>query len=367
MALSCVRPFEEGDIPLVAEIHRAAFGTAPEMSPQLLYTYERYFRTVFLDHPWRDTALNSLVWEDKGQATGFLGVVPRMMQFKGKSVLAAVSSQFAVAPASRGLTGVLLMKAFLGGAQDLSLADRANDISRRLWEGLGGKTVHCHSNRWLYLLRPTRLAIETRVASAVVRGLLRFPAAISDSVVSRLPQGLFGRPRPTALIGRQMNWDELLHILSKSNADLRPDYSGESFRWLVQRLEGLEEFHGKLTGVLVESPEGAPIGSYVYYRKPTLLSKVLMIAATPNGGDGVLAHLLNDSWKHGCSAVGGRVPPRLQHAFARVPCQMDPRPKWFLAHSRSEPLMQAITNGEDMLSELDGELISDFNFLASRS
>lgn len=72
-----------------------------------------------------------------GRILGFLGVMPRPMLFNGQLIKAAPSSQFIVAPESRSV-GVMLLRAFFEGPQDLSLTDEANSISRKLWEKIGG-------------------------------------------------------------------------------------------------------------------------------------------------------------------------------------------------------------------------------------
>ena len=69
----------------------------------------------------------------------------------------AVSSQFIVEPESRlEWAGVQLEKAFLSGAQDLSLADEANDSSCSIWERLGGSTALLFSILWTCFLQPAQ-------------------------------------------------------------------------------------------------------------------------------------------------------------------------------------------------------------------
>src|SRR5881296_1240974 len=117
-----VRPFTEDDIPKVAELHRKVFRTAAESSPRLRAAYVVYFRKIFLDNPWYEEDLPSLVYQNTdGTIGGFLGVVPRTFSNGGKPIRVALSSQFIVDPRHRaGLVAVQLIKKFLSGPQDLS-------------------------------------------------------------------------------------------------------------------------------------------------------------------------------------------------------------------------------------------------------
>src|SRR5947208_1467400 len=97
-----IRPFVEGDIPQVADLHRRVFRTGAHSSEQLQAQYARYFKQVFLNNPWYDESLPSLVYETaQGAIAGFLGVMPRWLSLKGQPIQAAVSSQFIVEPGLR--------------------------------------------------------------------------------------------------------------------------------------------------------------------------------------------------------------------------------------------------------------------------
>src|SRR5882672_11229302 len=139
-----IRPFGEDDIPQVARLHQAVFTPQGRTDDSAFESYRSYFCSVFLDDsPFYDPRLPSLVYEDdQRRIVGFLGSVPRRMVMNGRRFQAAVSSQFVVDPGSPvGLVAVGLAKAFLEGPQDLSIADDATDVSRRIWEGLGGATA----------------------------------------------------------------------------------------------------------------------------------------------------------------------------------------------------------------------------------
>jgi hypothetical protein len=151
-----VRRFVGSDIPYVAELHARVWPN-PGCPPSI---YDDYFRRVFLANPANDPALPSLVSEDEsGRVVGFIGVVPRRLVAGGRTYRAAVSSQFVVEPGPEAaFAAARLLRAYLEGSQDVSIADEATDAARALWGGLGGTTAHFLSLHWTRVLRPASFA-----------------------------------------------------------------------------------------------------------------------------------------------------------------------------------------------------------------
>ena len=91
-----------------------------------------YLEQVYFDNPWVDDEFPSLVSEQGGVINGFLGVMPRWMQYRGEAIRVAVSSALMVRVEDSGqrnpITGVSLLRRFLEGKQDVSLTDTANEI-----------------------------------------------------------------------------------------------------------------------------------------------------------------------------------------------------------------------------------------------
>src|SRR5262249_29550852 len=136
------------------------------------------FDEIFLRNPWRGENLPSLVCEDKdGSILGFIGVTPRRMTINGRPILAAVSAHLMVEPGRRaGLAGVQLLRQFLSGPQQLSIADFANDLGRTVWDGIGGKMSYIHSLQWIKTLRPSARALT------LVRRKLHTPSLFSPLI-----------------------------------------------------------------------------------------------------------------------------------------------------------------------------------------
>lgn len=147
-----IRKFRRDDVPGVAALRLRAFSHTHHHDQVAL---EAYVNRVFFDNPWYDADFPSLVHENaEGKITGFLGVISRPMGTKGGQIRVAVPTQFMVDPAARGMEGILLLKTFLAGRQDLAVADIAGNPSRDLWECLGGSTALLYCMEWSLVLRP---------------------------------------------------------------------------------------------------------------------------------------------------------------------------------------------------------------------
>jgi GNAT acetyltransferase-like protein len=354
-----VRPFVEADIPQVAELHRRVFQTGDAPSAELERRYRAYFRGIFLDNPWYDEEVSPLVYEDAdGSIAGFLGVMPRRMSIRGRPIQAAVSSQFIVEPGRRStMAAVHLMKTFMSGPQDVSIADEANCLSRKLWESLGGATALLHSIHWARLLRPAQFGLlkmgrGTRLGTAsVVRPLCR----LVDGVAAHLPRSPF-RHSVTSLSSEDLDVETLLACLSESSGRpaLRPEYDARSLRWLLGFLVPASG-EGSLHKSLVRDAAGQVLGWYLYYAGPAGLGEAIHIGARHESIKAVLEHLFQDAWRRDVVALSGRLDPRFTADFAQTYCLFHPRLCWMLVHSRDAEVLQAIQSGDAMLTRLEGE------------
>jgi len=354
-----VRPFVEADIPQVAELHRRVFQTGDAPSAELERRYRAYFRGIFLDNPWYDEEVSPLVYEDAdGSIAGFLGVMPRRMSIRGRPIQAAVSSQFIVEPGRRStMAAVHLMKTFMSGPQDVSIADEANCLSRKLWESLGGDTALLHSIHWARLLRPAqfgllRMGRGTRLGTAsVVRPVCR----LVDGVAAHLPRSPF-RHSVTSLSSEDLDVETLLACLSESSGRpaLRPEYDARSLRWLLGFLVPARG-EGSLHKALVRDAAGQVLGWYLYYAGPAGLGEAIHIGARRESIKAVLEHLFQDAWRRDVVALSGRLEPRFTADFAQTYCLFHPRLCWMLVHSRDAEVLQAIHSGDAMLTRLEGE------------
>ncbi|HEY6198072.1 MAG TPA: hypothetical protein VI231_05640 [Candidatus Binatia bacterium] len=357
--MGTVRTFVEDDIPQVADLHRKVFQTGDTLSLELQRAYRSYLTRIFLRHPWRDqSGIASLVYEERpGEVAGFLGVVPRPMSLNGRPVRAAISSQFIVDPARRStLAAIKLLQAFINGPQDLSIADEANDASRKLLESLGGSTALLYSLYWFRILQPAQFLLSRAggVPQSVARAL--FPVCrVVDAVTVRLPRSPLRRSAPS-VTGVDLGTADLLDCLSRvpRRCALRPEYNERSLDWLLRVLARNDEW-GELRKVAVRTDGGEIAGWYIYIVAPNGLGEVLQIGAYDQTIKLVLDHLFDHAARHGAAALSGRFEPAFVQQFHEKYSMFHHRGHWLLLHSNNPELVQTIHRGSAFLTRLEGE------------
>jgi hypothetical protein len=369
-SMSRIRPFVRNDIEQAADLHQRVFGDSDnpaqqKVTPELRQSYADYFERVFFGNPWLDEALPSFVHEEaSGKITGFLGVLPRRMSLGGESISVALSSQFIVDPSSRASgAGVRLLKTFLTGPQHLSITDEANNISRRLWEGLGGSTALLYSIHWTRLLRPARVTVS-RIGQHARLPFLA-PASkplcsLMDAVLARRLPHRFRQTMPE-VSAEELGTDTLLTCLSEfSNTRmLWPELDARSLKWLLETIERKGD-QGSLRKLAIRNAKREIIGWYLYQLNPEGLSKVVQLMAKRNSINEVLDHLFYDAWQHGSTVISGRLDPQFMQAFSDKHCLFDCGAPWMLIHSYNPEILRAFHYGDALLSSLEGELCMRF-------
>jgi hypothetical protein len=355
-----VRPFEKPDISQVADLHRRVFRTASKSSPQLERAYDAYFNRLFLNNPGGYDNLPSLVYEDDNRTiTGFLGVVPQPMWLHGRPILAAVSSQFIVEPSRRSTLAALeLLKAYLWGPQELSLADEAGESSRKLWKGFGGSATLLYGIYWIRILRPAqafRSWLAMRPKAAMVAAAARPFCRIMDAIAAPIPRSPAGAV-PEVGGAEDATPEAILGCLEEfsSGRRLRPAYDHESLRRILETLEK-RKGPGELRRRVVRDSKHKIIGWYIYHAKHGGLGEVLQLGAEENSHGPVLRHLFLDAWQHGVAALSGRLEPEFMDELDKNRCLLHHRGHWMLVHSRNPEALQAIRSGDAFLTRLEGE------------
>ncbi|HKV71604.1 MAG TPA: GNAT family N-acetyltransferase [Gemmatimonadales bacterium] len=335
-----IRPLAPDDIPDLVALRRRAFTRSQRPDDQM----PAYFEQVFLHNPWRDEGLPSLVYAGAdGRPVGFLGVVPRPASFQGQRIRIAVGTQFMVHPDHRGVAGLQLLKAFLAGGQDLSLADLANDASHRLWEKLGGRTARIPSLQWtLSFMRVPRLVRTPvrRVLSLVVRRW-------------RSPRGVRRGPLTSAMLEREL--PELLHGVS-----LRPEYDARSAAWIFQQLVSKRGMGEIRSAALWDAAGDDVLGWYVYYADAQRMGRVIHFVARQGARDLVLQELFARAWREGLAAITGRLEAALLRHAGRAGLTCRREGPWMLVQSSRPEILEAVDRGDAFLSSLEGEGLLSF-------
>ncbi len=293
--MSGVREFSRTDVPAVADLWLKVFCHRDGISPQSLRSC---FEEMFLDHPWHAIPLPSLVYEDKdGAVAGFLGVLPRLMSFKGSPVHTAVTSQFMVdSSRHHGNAAIELMKRFLAGPQELSLTDGATQGARRIWEALRGEVATTYSCLWTRVLRPTRYALYLMKRKNALKPLANAakPFALAlDAAVTRMPLTPYPLPT-TSSAAEDASTEDLVRCVAELSPrwTLRPSYTLDSLEWLLRKA-GEAKSRGQLRKVIVRSEKRDVLGWYIYYAKPGGVAKVLQIGGREHGISEVVGPLVS--------------------------------------------------------------------------
>jgi len=355
--LATIRVLTDGDVPAAAALFARVY---PRHGWPSQAACEAYFREMIFENPWYDPELPSWVAEKDGQILGMQAVMHRPMRFDGRSLRVAVSCQFMVDPANRrSLIALQLMKAYLSGPQDLSLADGASDQSRRLWVGLGGAAPLLYSLHWTRPLRPARYALSLLEEHASLPAPLTLAArplcALVDALAARVRQNRFWRGAADGF-DEQLEPSAMLSHLPEvmgGNA-LQPVYNAESLAWLVDQT-GRKKRHGTLRARAVLNRNRKLIGWYLYYVQINGVGEVVQLVARHGAFDQVLQRLLADAWHHGATAVCGRVDPRSAQELSNRHSWFRREGTWTLVHSPHADIMAAIHRGDAFLTRLEGE------------
>jgi hypothetical protein len=322
----------------------------------------RYLEQVYLDNPWHDPELSSLVCADaSGRIDGFLGVVARPMALRGRPVRAAASSNFRVRGGDRGgprnpLIAMRLLKRFFEGPQDLSVANGANPLSKKVWEGCGGLSVPLYSLDWFRPIRPARALLElaagqrSRPWPRVLRRLSDAADLVARGRLARALRDDGGAPPVLASLDPQSAVDRLAGV---PGFDLTPRYDASSFAWLLDMC-GNKAIGRGLRAMAVSEPNGRDMGWFVYYEKRDRVAEVVQLVAVEGRLEAVLRAAIADAAAQGLALLRGDVDGHDLQAYRDALCLLNTG-RWMLIHSRRKAIVDSFMRGSALFSGLDGE------------
>ncbi len=351
-----VRAFESSDLSGAATLFLRQLG-----GPGLVTIADArdFLQRTLLDDPWADPEIPSLVSQaPDGRIVGFIGASVRRIRVDGAPRRAAYASHLVAAPDYPNRTiGLFLLRAFLRGAQDVSLSDTATPQVRTIWTTLGGVPIHHLSTAWLRVLRPTA------TASAVVRhrgGRMETVARGLDLVrplTDRVARKLVPDPSlatDSLLEGTELTPALAVESLESLTAGCRviPNYDEGYLTWLYRALRTPSP-RGRVELRLVRA-RGAAIGMYAYYLQPGDVCRVLQVVCRERHAEAVIGDLHRHAYERGGAALYGRIEPHIHEAIARRGALVRTAPR-ALVHTRDEACIDALQHGRSSLSWLDGE------------
>ena len=349
-----IREFTAADVPAVADLRLRAF---PPVKPTSKVELERYYSETILGAPWVREGCRSMVYEEKGEIVGFLGVLPRDLKLNHTPIRAVVSTGLMVDPAHRGIIGVQLVKKLFDGEQDLTYSDVGNDRMRLLWERLGGRAALFHSMRWTRVLRPFRhtgASLGGELTGRLVRLAARPLFWTLDRMASSMAGSPFHQVAPRGTRAIVSTDDIVAGMHDVVRCALQPAYTTAHYSWLAARMSHHEEY-GKLKQVGVWDEDGTFAGWYLYFVNPGGVSEVAQLAARPDRSGLVFSHLMHDAWRNGSIALSGRLQSGMSSDLVPTECRLERAAPWTLVHSKRADVLDAITRGDAYLTRFDGE------------
>jgi len=354
--MSEIQPLTPADIPAVAQLFMRVFRKSSLPAAESL---KSYLTDLYLNNPWADPSYPSFVSRrSDGRITGFIGSLPRRMILEGLQISVVVAGNHMVDQEDRELfTGSNLLKRLFGGPQDLTLTDSANEISRRLWERLGGVTLLNYSLRWIRILRPAAFALDLLPfgRESASWGRLRAAAGWPGDIVARRFLRPPAREPIAGLTGAGVSASLMQAALPALTAGRRlvPLYTVDDLSWLIS-MAGRKEQFGDLRSCAVYDGD-ALLGWYFYYARRSGLAHVLQVASLPAAAGRVLHHLVVRAFDEGLNGVTGIVDPSLLREYHQHTSFILLRDMYAVAYARSAGPVAPLLGGSAFLSRLEGE------------
>ena len=318
-----VRRIDPADLERIARLYLRVF---EESDAEPSQRQVDYLRSLFIDGPGEDRdECRSLVFEQDGGIRGFLGLVPMPWSWRGEEITAVMSTAYMVDPDFRSpVASIELIRALFNGPQAFTLADGANDVSKKLWQGLGGRLSRLYSLYWTKMFNGGESGGEDLVAE---------PATARD-ICDLAPAAL-------------------------AHYDPRPIYAERDFEWKVGQAARKRRY-GEFRLVTLKRPgDQVPCGWFSYYDGAGGVGRVMQSAAPANMGDEFVRAMLRHVRSSGATGASGRIEPELIDPMSKAGCVfnrgLDGRAKHTLLHSKDEDLLNSLLRGDGFLTRLDGE------------
>jgi hypothetical protein len=283
------------------------------------------------------------------------------MVFNDRPVRAVAASNFWVRGATPGagnpLIAIKLMKQFLDGPQDLSVANGATWPSRKIWEACGGVAVPLYSFDWLRPIRPAGALLELAEfqRGRPTKGGLRRLAAAADLLGFRLARRYLPN-RGAAYSLDQLDPRRAVEIVARAPGfALRPRYDPASFGWLLDMCRRSGVGNGSRAAVVHGQTRSEEIGSFVYLQHKEKVGQVVQLMAAPGHLATVLRAVIADASAQGIVLLRGEVDPAADlQAYRDTACLVNTG-RWMLVHARQPALVEAFIQGRALFTSLDGE------------
>ena len=360
--MSGIRPLERADIGDVARLHADA---QPSPAPGAVERLASFFERTLVDSPWADPEIPSLVATDGDAIVGFLGSYVRHMELDERRIRLACSAHLLTAQAVRNQAlGALLLRAYLGGAQDMTITDGATREVQVMWERFGGATAHLQGLVWIEPLRPVALGVH-RLAQRVGSPALETALTPVAAAVDRPVRSMFRERHHGSYDVRSADAAAFAAAVGElaQGWRLRPVYDAAYLEWLFAELRRLAAeapvFPDRVTrGALdvgVVTVDGRTAGAFVCQTRRRGACRVLAAVCAEGDAPVLLAAIRSRAEAGRAAAVFGRVEPHLLPALWERRTLLRYGGGRMLVRSADAELQQAPALGLALLTRLDGE------------
>ena len=347
-----IRTLVDGDVDQIRDLWIENGGKAVPSAESLV-------KRFFAESAWRDSGCRPLVYEGaNGRLLGCLAMTPRPMIFRDRSIRAVVGHHFIIDSSRAGArAGIELVRRFLNGSQDLSVAVW-NDFGRRIWSSFGGTVAPFHSLSWTRALMPAQYMLQRfkdrglPLSAAVALS----PACRALDATLKVLRKRSTPVRPAEAMSDDLDAVTMVSYVSAFASDraLRPCYDAATLRWLLDTIAEEGAHRGKLHKVAVRTHSGRPLGWYVYYLTLAGAAEVLQVGGKDDALADVIEHLFAHAHQRGAVAVSGPMDARLVGALSDKQCAFHrPRNTWALFHSHDPRITEAIHSGDAFLSRIE--------------
>ncbi len=354
--MELIRPLHSDDVHSVANLFQKVFRHTNTPAPESLAAY---FAEIYLNNPWRDETINSLVYEHDGIILGFLGAIPFPMTLNGNHIQAVIGGNYMIDPEHPNpLAGVKILKKLMSGTQDITYSDTATATARKIWEGLSSESIQLYSMQWLKILRPAQFAVSMatrKTLLSLLATLVKPFSFVTDKSLTAIPNSPF-HLKKSNLYSEELSINQLLGAIHRvsSRSALKPQYTQQSLAWLITKAEEKKEY-GPLRKIALFSSQNIMQGWYLYYPNSNNLGHVLQIGAEKQTINAVLSHLFNDAQRQGSLALAGRIEPRFIQEFSSHHCIFTHRNSSLVVHSKNNDIVNALYRGDTFFTRLEGE------------
>ncbi len=311
VGLASIRLLEIDDLEPVAELFLHKFRHQRRASFQsAVYDAAGYMENLYFRGP--DGAKNNRALvhvTERGDISGFLGVLATRYLLKGASLNAAIIGPLmANAAIDRGRAGPQLLRALNHEAFDLQLTDSANRISLAFARPMKYVLLPVQCLEWIYAFRPAAV-----LAEKLRRKWPTLPRPILSSCAHALDLAMMGGALPPPRHPSQrpehsaIDAEEFAALVPKflDAYTARPAWERTELMWLL-KMAAERRDGGPLNLVRVTDSGGSAIGCYAFYGEPGHIAQTLLILAARRYWDKVLDSLIAVTRDMNCIGVAGQ-------------------------------------------------------------